>query len=239
MTTFALVHGAWHGGWCWERVAPLLRAAGHATVVVDLPTEDVDAGTARYARIVVDSLSQADGNEPVVLVGHSAAGLTLPLVAASRPLARMVFVSALLPVPGEPFTTQDARDHVLLADYQAGIERDPRGLRRWFDAELAARSMYSGCSAADAARAYERLRPQASTMYTEPSPLTAWPDVPIVDVRSDADLLVSPAWAATTVPQRLGVESIVLAGAGHSSLISHAPELAAVLLGSDGSGERV
>ena len=29
MTTFVLVHGAWHGGWCWDRVAPLLRAAGH------------------------------------------------------------------------------------------------------------------------------------------------------------------------------------------------------------------
>ena len=30
MSTFVLIHGAWHGGWCWERVAPLLRAAGHA-----------------------------------------------------------------------------------------------------------------------------------------------------------------------------------------------------------------
>ena len=29
MSTFVLVHGAWHGGWCWDRVAPLLRAAGH------------------------------------------------------------------------------------------------------------------------------------------------------------------------------------------------------------------
>ncbi len=37
MSTFVLVHGAWHGGWCWEKVVPLLEKAGHEVVVVDLP----------------------------------------------------------------------------------------------------------------------------------------------------------------------------------------------------------
>src|SRR5437588_788625 len=36
MTTFVLVHGAWHGGWCWRKVTPLLRAAGHGQALVDL-----------------------------------------------------------------------------------------------------------------------------------------------------------------------------------------------------------
>lgn len=230
MTTFALVHGAWHGAWCWDRLVPLLRAAGHRTVAVDLPTEDVSAGTAQYARTILDALADVDGDEPLVLVGHSAAGLTIPQVAAARPVERLVFVSALLPIPGERFVAQDERDHVLLRDYQAGVERTPDGLRRWFDPELSARYMYSNCTAQDASWAFARLRPQASTMYTEPSPLTVWPDVPMVDVRSDADLLVSPAWAAATVPDRLGVTSIVLSQAGHSSMVSHAPQLAEILL---------
>jgi pimeloyl-ACP methyl ester carboxylesterase len=230
MTTFALVHGAWHGAWCWERVAPLLQAEGHTTVAVDLPTEDASAGVAEYARVVLDALAPVGLDERVVLVGHSAGGLTLPVVAAQRPVARLAFVSALLPSVGESLVAQDARDHVLEHDYQAGVERTPEGLRRWFDPDAAARYMYSHCTAADAAWAYAHLRPQASTMYTETTPLTAWPDVPIVDVRSDEDLLVSPAWAAATVPQRLGVESIVLRQAGHSSLISHADQLAEILL---------
>jgi thioesterase domain-containing protein len=239
MTTFALVHGAWHGAWCWDRLAPLLRAAGHPSITVDLPTEDAGAGTAQYARVVLDALERDADDGPVVLVGHSAAGLTLPLVAAARPVQRMVFVSALLPRPGEAFVVQDERERVLLDDYKAGVERTPSGLRRWFDPELAARYMYNHCSAEDAAWAYERLRPQASTMYTEPSPLAAWPDVPVVDVRGDDDLLVSPRWAAAAVPQRLGVASIVLPAAGHSSLISHAPELAQILLDSiDDSRDR-
>jgi pimeloyl-ACP methyl ester carboxylesterase len=230
MTTFGLVHGAWHGAWCWERVASRLQAEGHMTIAVDLPTEDISAGVAEYARVVLDALAPVAADEPVVLVGHSAGGLTLPVVAARRPVARLAFVSALLPNPGESLVAQDGRDHVLEHDYQVGVERTPEGLRRWFDEAAAARYMYSHCSAADAAWAYARLRPQASTMYTEVTPLTAWPDVPIVDVRSDEDLLVSPAWAAATVPERLGVESIVLTEAGHSSLISHADQLVEILL---------
>ena len=44
MTTFALVHGAWHGGWAWDTLAPELAARGHHVLAADLPCEDVDAG---------------------------------------------------------------------------------------------------------------------------------------------------------------------------------------------------
>ena len=37
MSTFVLIHGAWHGGWCWEKVKPLLTAQGHQVVAPDLP----------------------------------------------------------------------------------------------------------------------------------------------------------------------------------------------------------
>ena len=90
--------------------------------------------------------------------------------------------------------------------------------------------MYSGCSPADVEWAFARLRPQASTMYTEASPLAEWPDVAITDIRGDDDRLVSPAWAARAVPDRLGITSKVIPGAGHSSMVSHPRELAALLL---------
>src|SRR4029077_15910029 len=79
MATFALVHGAWHGGWCWDRLIPALEARGHHAVAVDLPTEDWSAGCAEYAAIALDALRGAD--EDVVVVGHSLAGLTIPLIA--------------------------------------------------------------------------------------------------------------------------------------------------------------
>jgi len=209
---------------------PELAAAGHRVVAVDLPCEDVSAGCREYAELVLQRLLDT-ADEDLVLVGHSAGGLTIPLIAAATPVTRMVFVSALLPRPGERFADQNAREGILLGEYQAGVELDAAGRRRWFDPDLARRTMYSDCSDADATWAFARLRAQASTMYLEPSPLVRWPDVPVIDVRGDDDRLVSPRWAAAAVPARLGVSPIVLPGAGHTLIVSHAPQLADILLG--------
>ena len=67
MTTVALIHGAHHGAWCWERVVPLLKDRGLDTVAPDLPCEDPAAGIAEYATVVEDALA---GRDDVVIVGH-------------------------------------------------------------------------------------------------------------------------------------------------------------------------
>lgn len=225
---YVLIPGAWHGAWCWERVAPLLKEAGHQVVAIDLPCEDTSCGCAAYRDIVLDAID--DVGDDLVVVGHSAGGLTVPLVAAARPVRRVVFVSALLPLPGRPFTEQNEAESILQHEYQSGVESDEGGTRRWFDSDLCARTMYSGCSPEEVAWAFGQLRPQASTMYTEASPLKAWPDAPITDIRGDDDRLVSPAWAAKAVPERLGVVSTLIEGAGHSPMLSHPRELSALLL---------
>ena len=78
MTTFALVHGGGHGGWCWERVAPLLESRGYQVATPDLPIDDVKAGAAQWAEAVVESLRDCD--DDVVVVGHSMGGLAIPVV---------------------------------------------------------------------------------------------------------------------------------------------------------------
>ena len=87
MTTFALVHGAFHGAWCWDLVRPELESRGHRTVAMDLPCDDPGAGSARYAEVVAEAIR--DEGDDVIVVGHSLAGLTVPLVAATRPVARI------------------------------------------------------------------------------------------------------------------------------------------------------
>ena len=84
MTTFALVHGGYHGAWCWEQLTPLLQEAGHGVVTMELPLEDSTATFDTYADIVCAALDDCD--DDIVLVGHSYAGNTIPLVAARRPL---------------------------------------------------------------------------------------------------------------------------------------------------------
>ena len=81
MATYVLVHGAWHGAWCWNKVAPLLEAKGHTVVAPDLPGHGDDdtprAGVTleSYAKKVADVVSAQD--EKVILVGHSMGGIAI------------------------------------------------------------------------------------------------------------------------------------------------------------------
>jgi pimeloyl-ACP methyl ester carboxylesterase len=97
LSTFVLVHGAFHGAWCWDLVRPDLEAAGHAVIAIDLPCDDPSAGNVRYAEVVSEDIGSAGD---VILVGHSLGGLTIPLVAASRTVRRLVFLNAFIPIPG-------------------------------------------------------------------------------------------------------------------------------------------
>src|SRR6202521_652128 len=94
---FVLVHGAYHGAWCWDALRRELVVDGHTTSAVDLPCEDPQAGGERYADEVVHSMPKTA--EGVVLVGHSLAGLTIPVVAGRTRTLMTIYLCALLPVP--------------------------------------------------------------------------------------------------------------------------------------------
>ena len=98
MSTFALVHGGAHGGWCWELVVPELERLGHSVVAPDLPIEDEANGARAWADVVVEALEGV--GDDVVVVGHSLGGMAVPVVASLRPVRRMVFLAAMVPVPG-------------------------------------------------------------------------------------------------------------------------------------------
>src|SRR3954449_608409 len=226
VTVFGLVHGAWHGGWAWERLVPELERAGHAVVAPDLPCDDPAADTPDYARVVADALGAA---EDVVLVGHSLAGLTVPLVAAARPVRRVVLIAALLPAPGRSLIDQLKEEPgILLPPPGAGLEHDERRRSRWVDPGIAAGAMYSDCHPLVAAAAFARLRRQAREPQVLPSPLTAWPDVPTEYVVCTGDRMVSPSWGARRA-RELGFTVGELAS-GHSPMLSRPAELAAHLV---------
>lgn len=95
MSTFVLVHGAFRGGWAWDRVAPILRAAGHE---VHTPTlSETATGLGAW---VEEVLPYAAG-EDVVLVGHSQGGVVVREVALRAPVRAVVYVDAAVPEPGE------------------------------------------------------------------------------------------------------------------------------------------
>lgn len=229
MATFALVHGAWHGAWCWERLTPELSSRGHRVVVMDLPSDDGSATFDDYANHVCAALGDSPGDD-LILVGHSLAGNTIPLVAARRPVRRLVYLCALLPNPGESLARQLGEDAQMLhPDYSKGLsEKDAQGRRGWADRSSASLHLFGDCDRETADAAIDRLRLQATHPYTQPCSLTSFPDVASTYVLCTEDQLVNPGWSRRVVPERLRADIVELPGS-HSPFLSRPADLAAVL----------
>ncbi|WP_067688586.1 alpha/beta hydrolase [Nocardia jejuensis] len=109
MSVFLLVHGAWHSGRSWDRVVPLLEAAGHRVYAPSLsgygdkvrllaPGVGLDTHVADIVELIKD-----EDLTDVVLVGHSYAGLVISSVANAIPqrIAHLVYLDAMVPRDGE------------------------------------------------------------------------------------------------------------------------------------------
>lgn len=227
MTTFALVHGAWHGAWCWEGVQRELESRGARTVAMDLPCDDVSAGCSQYADVVVDALRDVDGR--VVVVGHSLAGLTIPLIAARRPVERLVFLCAFVPRPQRAPWELDEGEPSPFGETFGGFELDELGRTVWRDVDAAVAALYPDCDPAQARAAAGRLRPQGPLPNSEPCPLAELPRVEYSAILARADPAVSAAGIRWTAARRLGIEPLELPGA-HSPMLARPRELAELLL---------
>lgn len=224
---FVLVHGAYHGAWCWELLAPELEKRGHSVLTVDLPITDPKAGAAIYATTVLDAMSGL-GDEPIVL-GHSMGGVVVPLVAAARPVARMAFLAALLPVPGSTLGEQRAREPVDAIVELSAVEFTDLGDRVFEVGPYTARELfYHDAPTEIAEAAIRRLRPQAYLFMDEKAPLQAWPDCEAEYIVCSDDHAVNPAWGRQAASERLNVTAHEIEG-GHSPFLTRPSQLADML----------
>ncbi len=98
---FVLIHGAWHGGWCWDGVIQELVKAGHTAEAPTMPGHHPDDDRSQikfddYIDKIADVLNRQ--SHPVVLVGHSSGGYMLQAVApkVADKIARLIFLNAFI-----------------------------------------------------------------------------------------------------------------------------------------------
>jgi pimeloyl-ACP methyl ester carboxylesterase len=203
MARFVLVHGAWHGGWCFGKLADALRARGHLVSAPDLPCDTVGLDQLDYAAAL--------GRQPdAIVVGHSLGGQTIAHVEARR----RVYLGAILPVAEQ---VSDA-----LRDDFGGTARDELGRSYWPDADTAAARLFPDCGRPQADWAFARLRPQAP-VSARSAPLDRG-DVVIAMTR---DVAVDPDWQLAQA-QAHGLQAFPL-DAGHFPFFTHPGDLADLL----------
>lgn len=238
MARFVLVHGSFHGAWCWERLSPLLEAVGHQVITPNLPGSGEDpapienADLASYATRVAGVIDGVAG--PVVLVGHSMGGIVAAQVAELRPhrLSALVYVNGLMLRDGESLGSfLEAHAHLDVDDLVLkNMEVSADGSEARFPAGKARDVFYNTCAVEDAAWAAARLGPQRTKIYGEPLRLT--PErfglVPRAYVRGLKDNAVSPAYQDAML-ENTPCERVFDLDGDHSPFLSAPHALATVL----------
>ncbi len=220
MSTYALIPGAGGAAWYWHRVVPLLRAAGHDALPVDLPGDDQTASLPDYARLVTDAIGSRDG---VILVAMSLGGFTAPLVAAKTPLRALIFVNAMIPVPGE---TSGAWWDATGSSAARSAAAEQGGYGTEFDLT----SYFLHDVPPDiAAEGEQHQRDEADVVFGTACDFDAWPSVPTCVVAGAGDRFFPADFQRKVARDRLGLEAAVLPG-GHLMALSQPAALARYLL---------
>jgi len=217
-----LIPGAGSTPWYWHRVVPLLEAAGHGTVAVDLPCDDDRAGFAEYA----DTVVAAVGDRPdLILVAQSMGAFTAPLVCARVPVRLMVLVAPMTPSPGESAGDWWANTGQGEA-MREQAERDGIDPADLDDVAVLFLHDVPPDLAAESAR---EVRRQSGTPFEQPWPLAAWPDVPTRFLLCRQDRLFPAPFQRRLARERLGLVPDEIDG-GHLPALSRPAELADRLL---------
>jgi pimeloyl-ACP methyl ester carboxylesterase len=221
VSTFVLLHGAWHGAWCWERVVP--RLEGHRVTTPTLTGLGERVGDASAAvnldTHVADLVAHLDGvGDDAILVAHSYAGFVAYGAAERTRIGRLVLLDAFIPRDGETMA-----DHVGERgdQYRAAAADDPGWLAP------APPAAVLGIGEADAEWVDASMTPQPVQTYLQPIALTGAAD------RLDRLYIdcTSPSLATLDESKRrmAGVPTTQLA-CGHDAMIAMPEQLAELML---------
>ncbi|MCF8709264.1 alpha/beta fold hydrolase [Rhizorhapis sp. SPR117] len=165
MATFLMIHGAWHSGWCFDSVRPLLEAAGHKVIAPTLPgaggsDEELAAVTLAKWSVYTADLACAQA-EPVILCGHSRGGLIISEAAERAPeaISALIYISGFL-VPAGKSMNQMIASAGRPPEFERGLSLTANGRAVSLSKEAASAAFYNACSEQDREKALMRLVPE-------------------------------------------------------------------------------
>jgi pimeloyl-ACP methyl ester carboxylesterase len=234
-TTFLLLHGAWHGAWCWHKLVPLLEASGARVIAPDLPSMGADTTppaviTLEYwAQFVAAILGRED--EPVILVGHSRGGIIASQVAELAParIRHLVYLAAyLLPSGAKLADTARADADSLIA---ANMIPAASGITCTVRAGAIREIFYGCCPDEDVEFASARLCPEPLKPLVTPLQLSAarFGQVPRAYIETTHDRVIGLA-SQRRMQAALPCAPVFTLDSDHSPFLSQPEALARILI---------
>ena len=224
--TVVLVHGAWHGAWCWEPVVDLLAAAGIPVVALDLPGHGTSSAPLTdlhgHGDAVREALDAIEG--PVILVGHSYGGAAITDAGTHSAVVHLVYLTAF---------ALDAHESVITNDLAGGEHAElASAIELHADATLtvdpvrAGDIFYADCDPALIPGFVARLVPEGGAGFGQQPRAVAWRERPSTYVVCSEDRALAPE-----LQRNLAVRcaTTVEWPTSHSPFVSR-PELVADLL---------
>ena len=213
-----LVHGGWHGAWCWEPIRPGLRQAGVSPRTVELPMESLSGD----AETLSAAIGEIEGTGPLVVVGHSYAGQVVSV--AAHAADRLVYVAAIAAEANEPILDSVGFGFGVVP----GVEID----EKTWATRLTAKSLpsfYGNAGQPAQDWALPRLRPLAAGCIAEALPCPpAWREVPTEYLISTDDEML-PVDYQRACGTKIGRSTELVAD--HSPFASAPNELTTALVG--------
>ena len=195
-----LVHGAWHGAWCWDRLLPHLDKADVEAVAIDLPGHGEDPGPlgdlhADSGR-VTEVLDRSDGG--VLLVGHSYGGAVITEAGVHPAVEHLLYLAAFPLDEGETCMTAAAQiaeaagiDHAGRPDLSGALQDRGDG-NLIIEPAAAAATLYNTCDEETVAWAVARLGPQPAVTLAQEASAVAWRTKASTYAICTEDLIVHP-----------------------------------------------
>jgi pimeloyl-ACP methyl ester carboxylesterase len=223
-----LVHGAWHGAWCWAGLQHALDELGVPSLAVDLPGHGASiepltdlAGDAEHVASVLRRLGT-----PAVLVGHSYGGAVITEAASRFPdVAHLTYLTAFALDQGESVMSlllSLPQAHVALG---LAIVAHEDGTSE-IDPAKATEAFYGECSPAVATAAIARLSPQSMVTFTDAVTGSPRNRIDSTYVRCLRDQAVHPSHQDAMAQRCTTIHTL---DSDHSPFLSHVPETAAIL----------
>jgi len=230
MSRYVLVHGAWHGGWCWDKVVSLLQKKGHEVEAPDLSGHGKDRtpiseiSLQAYADHICGMLDAQP--EPVILVGHSMGGAVITQAGEYRPekIKFLVYVTAYLLQNGESMmqvymqdTESSLGSAIIMAEDQTYMTLRDDAVKE---------VLYGDCSHPDVARAKSLFVPQASAPFATPVISTEenFGRIPRVYIECLRDRAISPS-VQKKMYTALPCKKVISMDTSHSPFFSAPEEL--------------